>query len=153
MTQNLKTVDADQDYFSLQLFNGESIDVTALFSHADGDVDLQLASSDCGTQYDLSQSTSDNEDVHWTNNAGEAEVWVDLPPGWRTEHQLFTLPAPGAATSSEVRSIDFELRPTEDASPIAKLAGYALVYVCEGADGRCLYRRVDFELELASPGR
>jgi len=90
--------------------------------------------------------------VHWTNDAGAALVWIDRPPGWRIDRRLFRLAVPAAATSDEARGIDFELRPEPDAAPLARLRGHALYYVCEGDGGRCIYRRQDFELELAVPG-
>lgn len=87
-------------------------------------------------------------DVHWTNDAGETVVWIDVPAGWRIERQLYTLEAPPKASSSETRRLDFELSPPEEWSGPAKVHGYALYYICEGESGACLYRRQNFVIPV-----
>jgi len=72
LTSNLVAVDGDVDYYTYSVLAGETLNVTALFSHAGGDIDLALRSANCAIQYDLGDSTSDNESVSWTNNTGGA---------------------------------------------------------------------------------
>lgn len=94
-------------------------------------------------------------DAHWNNEVAGLVVWVDPPPGWNVDRRLLTVPAPATALSDEVRRVEFELRPTEDApSPgvSARGSAYALYYVCEGIDGTCLYRRQDIELVIEGIG-
>ena len=93
------------------------------------------------------------KEVHWSNDAGPVQVWVDVPEGWRIARRLFTLPGPaGAESSTDVRRFDFEVvpppgPPVED----ARLRAYALYFVCEGERGECVYRRRDFEVPIPVP--
>jgi hypothetical protein len=50
--------------------------------------------------------------------------------------------------SAEPRHVEYEVRSPADVSGPAKMAGYALYYVCEGIQGQCLYRRQDLTVEL-----
>lgn len=88
-------------------------------------------------------------DVHWTNEAGPTVVWVAVPQGWQIERNLFELPLPEGALTGEVRLLDFELSPPEGWEGPAKVRGYALYFVCEGAGGECLYRRQDFVVPIS----
>jgi len=88
--------------------------------------------------------------VHWTNDAGASQVWVDTPDGWVLERNLFDLETPASATSDEVRRIDFELSLPTDFEGPEMLSGYVLYYVCEGESGKCVYLRQDFELTVGS---
>jgi hypothetical protein len=88
-------------------------------------------------------------DVHWTNDAGPLVVWIgdpELPAGWRASRRLLAHAGPGSETSAERRMLDVEVQ-LPDGAAGAKLAGFALYYVCEGA-GECLYRRQDFQVAL-----
>ncbi|MCB9895623.1 MAG: hypothetical protein H6839_14345 [Planctomycetes bacterium] len=87
--------------------------------------------------------------AHWNNESGDSVAWVDVPDGWSVEKHLFTLPAGEGATDTIERNIEFEVRAPKDAKAgKVKLTGYALYYVCEDADGTCLYLRQDFEVTL-----
>lgn len=90
-------------------------------------------------------------DVHWTNDAGPALVWIAVPSGWQIEHNLYELPVPASETSSEVRRLDFEVVPPQEHSGPARVLGYALYYVCEGEAGTCIYLRQDFQVEIPIP--
>ncbi len=93
-----------------------------------------------------------SRDVHWTNDAGPALVWVAVPAGWRIRHNLHTLSPPGTETSKEVRRLDFEVVPPAGrAAKPAALKAYALYYVCAGEDGACVYRRQDFDIVVPAP--
>ena len=52
--------------------------------------------------------------------------------------------------SSEMRSIDFEVRPTKEGGSLPKsFNSAAFYYVCEDVGGNCLYFRQDLEVTLA----
>ena len=95
-----------------------------------------------------------HEQVRWSDDAGPALVWVAVPRGWRIERNLFHVePGEDAAsndTPDDVRRIDFEIVPTDDAaeSGATHLLGYALYHVCEGEEGECVYRRQDFRVDI-----
>jgi len=87
--------------------------------------------------------------AHWNNESDETEVWLSPPPGWRVNALGRTAPNGPGAVSTEPRRVEFEILPPEDASPgIHVLSGYALYYVCEDADGQCLYLRRDIEIPI-----
>jgi hypothetical protein len=90
-------------------------------------------------------------DVHWTNDAGPALVWIAVPNGWAIERNLYELAVPPSETSSEVRRLDFEVVPPQQHSGPARVRGYALYYVCEGESGTCVYLRQDFQVEISIP--
>ncbi|MCH7961185.1 MAG: hypothetical protein IIC49_02500 [Planctomycetes bacterium] len=87
--------------------------------------------------------------AHWNNESDETEVWLSPPPGWRVNALGRTAPNGPGAVSTEPRRVEFEILPPEDASPgIYVLSGYALYYVCEDADGQCLYLRRDIQIPI-----
>jgi hypothetical protein len=90
--------------------------------------------------------------AHWNNEAGDHVVWIDLPTGWHAGERLAVLPPGTTAVSGETRRLDLEVRaPAEAAAPTA-VSGHTLYYVCEGADGVCMYRRQDFEIDIPVSG-
>lgn len=87
--------------------------------------------------------------AHWNNESGESVFWIDAPEGWSVEKKLWSLPNGKGATSEEERKLEFEVRAPRDAKPgKAELKCFALYYVCEGAEGTCLYLRHDVTIEL-----
>ena len=54
------------------------------------------------------------------------------------------------ATSGELKTLSFEVTLPAGEDELV-LPGYALYYVCEGAEGTCLYLRQDFEVVVARP--
>jgi hypothetical protein len=100
----------------------------------------------------VSLRPSREADTHWGDDAGPALVWIDPPQGWAHEGRLFTLAAGEGETPGALRGIDFELVPPQG-PPVAgaELTGYALYFVCSGADGQCVYRRQDFAVALPLP--
>ncbi len=94
-------------------------------------------------------------DAHWNNEVEPTVVWFDPPEGWAVDQRLVSPPMPsGSAVSDELRRVEAEVRDGEagvdggEASGPRKLGGHVLYYVCEGADGTCLYLRQDFEIAL-----
>lgn len=85
--------------------------------------------------------------AHWNNESRGLLVWVDVPDGWQVDRQRIELDNPSDATSDEARRIEFEVKAPESSTD-AMLQAYALYYVCEGANGQCLYRRQDFSIRV-----
>jgi hypothetical protein len=91
----------------------------------------------------------DSGDAYWNNEAGNLAVWLDPPEGWTVDRRLLTVENPPTPVSREARRVEFELRSPEKApAGSATLAAHALVYVCEGSQGACLYRRRDFTVRI-----
>ena len=79
----------DYDYYAYTLADGDTITVDALFSHADGDVDIILYDANAcggglGTGLVQSSSVTDNESLSYTNTSGgpldvvlEVNVWMN----------------------------------------------------------------------------
>ena len=89
-------------------------------------------------------------DAHWTNDAGPTTLVVRAPEGWKTSAavQRSAVPTDGA-TSAETRLLDFELWVPESAAGQSfDLELYAVYFVCEGQEDRCLFLRQNIELEL-----
>ena len=86
--------------------------------------------------------------AHWNNEAGDLEVWIDPPAGWRVDRRRLSLPNPPELVSDEARRLELEVESPADFEGAATVPGYALYYVCEDVKGTCLYRRQDFALEV-----
>ena len=61
----LSACDSDADYYAIDLAGGDLLDVSALFSHAGGDIDLALLDV-AGTVLTDSSTTDDNEALSYT---------------------------------------------------------------------------------------
>lgn len=86
---------------------------------------------------------------HWNNEAGDSVLWIDPPQGWRVDRRLHVMSNAPKPVSHEMRSLEFEIRCLKNAnSGKTRIPAYALYYVCEGADGKCLYRRQDVSIEV-----
>ncbi|MFT7678266.1 MAG: hypothetical protein ACI8QC_002252 [Planctomycetota bacterium] len=72
-TGGLKACDSNADYFDIQVAAGETLTVDCLFSHSGGNLNLELTSGFCLTVLGSSNSTSDDEQIIWTNNSAAAE--------------------------------------------------------------------------------
>ena len=71
----------DEDWYTIDVLDGETLTVDAFFIHLDGDIDLRLYDACGGTQVASSLSTDDNEQVMWTNTSGgtvSTKLHVDL---------------------------------------------------------------------------
>jgi hypothetical protein len=90
---------------------------------------------------------------HWNNEAEPLRVWLDPPPGWSVDRREGRAPQPPAAVSTEPREVQFELKaPPALEGRTVEVPGYALYYVCQEADGLCLFRRQDFVLPVGVSG-
>lgn len=74
---NLTVQKTTDDWFTITLAAGATLDVDALFTHGSGDIDLELFDACGGTQVDQSETTSDNESVSATGpGTFKARVFV-----------------------------------------------------------------------------
>ncbi len=98
----------------------------------------------------LSFRPNSADDVHWTNDAGPLQAVVQMPEGWQSTEGLMTAVVPAdQATSAESRVLDLEvLVPEALSSSSVALPAYALYFVCQGAEGSCVYRRQDFSVSI-----
>ncbi len=91
------------------------------------------------------------KEVHWNHEVEALRVWIDAPEGWNVDKKLLEhAPRSDVATSNDLRNLSFEIQLPAGVDE-GKLAAYALYYVCEGADGKCLYLRQDFEVAVRRP--
>ena len=87
--------------------------------------------------------------AHWNNEVDETVLWISANDDWQLDNQYLTVPNPQSAESNETRHFEFEVRVPQDAMPDNyPLATYALYYICEEANGVCLYRRQDLNLQI-----
>lgn len=86
--------------------------------------------------------------AHWNNENEPVKLWVDVPDGWRIDRRLLTAPLGEEPETAETRSIEFELQSPKEARGTVQFSAYALYYVCQGADGTCLYLRQDIPIEV-----
>ena len=93
-------------------------------------------------------------DGHWNNEAEPLRVWLAPPAGWSVDRREARAPEPPTAVSNEPREVQFELKaPSVLEGRTVEIPGYALYYVCEEADGVCLFRRQDFVVPVGVTGR
>ncbi len=64
---NLATCSGDDDWFSVDLATGQTLDVIATFSHAQGDLDMAVHAG--GVRQDVSESVNDSEQISYTATA------------------------------------------------------------------------------------
>lgn len=96
---------------------------------------------------------SDKTKAHWNNEADGLLVWIDPPAGVVVDNPVQMVPNPPATLSRESRTIEFEVRCAADLQPGSlRIPAYALYYVCEDINSRCLYRRQDLVIELRASG-
>lgn len=75
---NLNVCVGDEDYFDVILSGGETVNVDVQFSHAEGDIDIQLLGF-LGIPLESSASSTDNESVSYTaSNTGLFTIRVAL---------------------------------------------------------------------------
>lgn len=86
--------------------------------------------------------------AHWTNDAGDTQVWIDIPEGWQIDRQPPPITNRREVESTEARHSEAELRVPEGITGVMKLPTYALYYVCEEKDGTCLYLRQDLSVSV-----
>jgi len=65
LDSGLRACEFDDDWYRTDLLTGQTLDVSAFFSHAEGDIALELYTSDL-TLLDSSNTATDDESVSWT---------------------------------------------------------------------------------------
>jgi len=85
-------------------------------------------------------------DVHWTNDAGADELWIEGAQALGLGSPRLELPrsADLPATSQELRQVDFTVRRGDH----DRIRGTVFYFVCAGSSGECRYLAQDFELQL-----
>jgi len=69
----------DEDWFKFDVAPGDTLTLEALFTHAEGDVDLALYAACDGAPIDSSTSRTDDERVTFTNSTGaDARVFLQI---------------------------------------------------------------------------
>ena len=76
---------SDDDWYSIDLMTGDELVVDLFFTHADGDIDLELFEDPLASSVTFAISSDDNEQVTWTATADgpvyiHAWLAVDLGP-------------------------------------------------------------------------
>ena len=66
---------ADQDFYAIEICAGGTITIDVLFTHADGDIDVQLRNA-ANTVVDDSTGTADNEQIIFTNAGATALHYI-----------------------------------------------------------------------------
>ena len=85
---------------------------------------------------------------HWNNEAEPLRVWIDPSDGILTSQQLVEAEKPKAATSTEGRTVGFEVQVPKDASDTIRVPVYALYHLCDDAQGQCRFLRLDVSVQL-----
>lgn len=87
------------------------------------------------------------KEAHWNNEVGPLSLFNESKDVEMVDLKQ-TSDMPKSVTSSEERLLEFEARPKsgEDIPEAIEIA--AFYYVCEGAEGTCLYRRQNLRISL-----
>ena len=90
-------------------------------------------------------------DAHWNNEAEPLRIWIEKPEGkgLRLSRRFAEFAKPEKDVSEETRSLNFEVQFSKKHKGEATVKGYALYNVCRGKDGKCLFKRQDFEVALS----
>ncbi len=88
-----------------------------------------------------------NLEVHWTNDAGNLSFFPDA-----SEIEVVDQQGPGKVpeipSTTELRKVEFEVRPLAGKTLPKKIQGVAFYFVCEGLDGVCRYLRQEVVIFL-----
>ena len=87
--------------------------------------------------------------VHWTNDAGRLSFFPESHPSFAIHDRQPDPPLPDKPTTSEERSLEFEIRPTKTGAELPEtFRGAAFYYVCEDVNGFCQFLRQDIVIPL-----
>lgn len=87
--------------------------------------------------------------VHWTNDAGNVDFFLDSAEGVSIHDFHGPGNPPAVPASAEERTIEFELRSSGEGKLPKELKGAAYYYVCEGVEGVCQYLRLPMAIKLS----
>jgi hypothetical protein len=91
---------------------------------------------------------SENSKDHWNNEAEPLRVWTDPPDGFAVSERLVEAETPKSVSSTEDRTVAFEVQIPKGASGTVRLPAYALYHLCNEAGGQCRLVRLDIAVEL-----
>ena len=74
-------------------------------------------------------------------------VWIGGHPNATIPRQKLTFEPPKKAESSEVRTLEFEVKTDKQATKL-ELSAYALYNICEDEGGQCLFLRKDVPIVI-----
>lgn len=86
--------------------------------------------------------------AHWNNEADPLQLWVDPPDGVTVSKRLLLAEKPTTATSTEDRTVGFEVKVPADAKGTIRVPVYALYHLCDDAGGTCRFVRLDLTVEV-----
>lgn len=86
--------------------------------------------------------------AHWNNESEPLRVWLKAPKGVKVAPVFLEWPNAEAATSDEIRTLSFAVTRDEKSRKAVTIRGYALYNACEGAEGKCVFRRQDFQIKI-----
>lgn len=86
--------------------------------------------------------------VHWSNDAGATQIWIQDAEKWGLESAGYELPFPADIERSyESRTFDFMI--AHDESQPNELVGTAFYYVCGDREDECRFLAHDFRISFA----
>ena len=88
--QDLQILSRDDDYFSVEVCSGGTLDASISFSDFSGDLELELLDASEDT-LDISVSSNDDEDVSWTNRGVVSEVVYVRVYGYSGDGNVYDL--------------------------------------------------------------
>jgi hypothetical protein len=87
----------------------------------------------------------------WEAEAGPVTIWLNLPPGWRTDTPRIEHTLRGEDKAGEEVALDFELNFSDGEPAAGRMKAYALFHACRDISGQCSYLRHDFEIDVRPP--
>lgn len=91
---------------------------------------------------------SAEDQAHWNNEGDPLRVWIKKPDSGRLGKRYLKHPNPDAALTTEERTLSFEVKLPETRKGSLTIKAYALYNVCQGKDGKCLFRRQDIKVKI-----
>jgi hypothetical protein len=85
---------------------------------------------------------------HWNNEADPLRVWIESPDGVTVSERLVEADKSKLATSTEVRTVGFEVQIPKDASSTIRIPMYALYHLCDDVGGECRFLRLDATVDV-----
>lgn len=96
----------------------------------------------------LTLRPNDPRQASWSIEGEPLRVWIDLPPGWRAQPQLFIAPQSDRSGRSQPQRVECDIETATDASGTSKLVATALYHVREEADGTSRLLRQDIPITV-----
>jgi hypothetical protein len=88
------------------------------------------------------------EKTHWNNEADPLRLWVESPKDGQVSDRLLQASKPPQATSTETRTLTFEIIVPPTARGKLRLPVYALYHVCDDVGGQCRFLRLDIPVNV-----